>query len=333
METALSCMYLKPDSQTTNGELDKQTMTEVWKGPWSEIRKLYDEEHEVFGATIIPGRVRPIQFSNSDLWKHEFEPPGTNDGWIIQDVNATEIVAGELGELTITYSAGETSEGGGGGGGGTTDNFPQEVPTTWSLSWGSEQRSVLAYCDESTGQRATQVVQCKNNPHPTLEELQANGYPSATEEDAKYDFWAGTTDIYRSIDRLVNNTNQGGRKIYDYYIRDISPIFHYPIITRHQRIKECPDALPTDPISMSAIYIPANKFELIDHKLEQMPEGCPFGAGVGWQWLCVEDNWEGTYENGQRHYNRTTVWWGAKQVDDNFYGDNAWEPYSPMTAD
>lgn len=45
----------------------------------------------------------------------------------------------------------------------------------------------------------------------------------------------------------------------------------------------------------------------------------------------MEDNYDGTYDGGAFTYQRNTIWWGAKKVDENFYGDSntRWEPYSP----
>lgn len=61
-----------------------------------------------------------------------------------------------------------------------------------------------------------------------------------------------------------------------------------------------------------------------------IPDGCPFTGLSAWQFLCVEDNYEG-YFKGTFGYERTTVWWGAKVVDLNFYGQDGrrWEIYNP----
>lgn len=213
----------------------------MWKGPWSEVKKALDPGNStVFGVKILPGIERPLAFDRDTTnWKHEFSAVPVsivNDdiAWLIDSFEVEELVAGELGLLTIHYVGTGVSTGSG------ENNFIQPKPTTWSLHWGSEQRSVLAYCDDSTGQRADEIVKCKENPHPTLGELHANGYPDATEEDVRYNYWSGTTDIYKSINRIVDNNNQGGRKIYDYYVKDVSPLFHYPIVQRTQSIRELP---------------------------------------------------------------------------------------------
>lgn len=234
------------------------------------MKKALDPRNStVFGVKILPGIERPKAFdTDTTNWKHEFSPVpvsivNDNIAWVIDNFEVEELVAGELGQLTIHYVGTGVSTGQ-----GETDNFIQPKPTTWSLHWGSEQRSVLAYCDDSTGQRADQIIKCKENPHPTVDELKANGYPDATEEDAKYDYWAGTTDIYRSIDRVLDNNNQGGRKIYDYYVKDVQPIFHYPIVERTQHIKELPSQLSADPSTLKPKELSA--VELVDYKVASL---------------------------------------------------------------
>lgn len=66
--------------------------------------------------------------------------------------------------------------------------------------------------------------------------------------------------------------------------------------------------------------------EKIDYKASSLPQGCPFSDLYGWEWLCVDDSYDGFYD-GSYGYARTTIWWGAKKVDDNFYGadDTRWE--------
>ena len=151
-------------------------------------------------------------------------------------------------------------------------------------------------------------------PHPTVAELQANGQPNATEKDARYSWWEGSDDIYRSIGILTDPDSNSGQKIYDYMDRDIKPVFHYPIVERHQFIKEAPAVVSADYKSMSPQNISAiDKVDYIAPEVSSI-NGCPFTGLSGWQWLCVEDNYEG-YFDGTYGYNRTTVWWGAKVVD------------------
>lgn len=77
---------------------------------------------------------------------------------------------------------------------------------------------------------------------------------------------------------------------------------------------------------MSAI----DKVDYITPNNGELPDGCPFTGLSAWEWLCVEDNYE-SYFKGTFGYTRTTVWWGAKKWDRNFYGSDGvrWDIYNP----
>lgn len=101
-----------------NGPVNQQ-MTEVWKGPWSELRKLTQlRTATVFDFKIYPGIQRPLFEANVN-WKHEFESPNVqvlkeDKHWIITSVQARQLEAGDLGLLTINYETrgADTSSGG-----------------------------------------------------------------------------------------------------------------------------------------------------------------------------------------------------------------------------
>lgn len=334
METPLSCMYLMPNTQRASTDATTLTMSETWKGPWSEIKNLTDPKNSsIFGVKLIPGMARPQELDRQNSWKAEFSAPKASNSdadvvWTIQDVKASEIVAGELGQIEIQYIGNVQ-------GSGQAGQFQQIKPTTWSLSWGSTNVSPLTYCLDQTGGRASEVLACQEKPHPTVAELQANGYQQATDEDARYSWWEGSDDIYRSIGMLTDSTPNGGRQIYEYMEREIKPLFHYPIIQRREFIKEAPAVISSDyrnltPQKLSAI----DRVDYMTPLSGAIPDGCPFTGLSGWEFLCVEDNYEG-YFQGTFGYNRTTIWWGAKSIDKNFYGQDGvrWEPYSPPAPD
>ena len=60
METPHNKMILEPAALTIENGPTNQRMTEVWKGPWSEIRKLTDlRSQQVFDQKLYPGLERP----------------------------------------------------------------------------------------------------------------------------------------------------------------------------------------------------------------------------------------------------------------------------------
>lgn len=53
-------MYLMPSSQRASNDSTQQTLTETWKGPWSEVSKVTDLKNQtVFGVKLTPGTARP----------------------------------------------------------------------------------------------------------------------------------------------------------------------------------------------------------------------------------------------------------------------------------
>lgn len=74
MLSAHNMMILEPGALTIENGPTNQRMTEVWKGPWSELRKLADLKSEtVFSKKIYPGIERP-DFTSPD-WSCEFSAP------------------------------------------------------------------------------------------------------------------------------------------------------------------------------------------------------------------------------------------------------------------
>lgn len=159
-----------------------------------------------------------------------------------------------------------------------------------------------------------------------------------------YYYWRGTDDINKQIGLLVEDNQIHGQQIYDYMVKEVKPMFHYPILERKQFIKQAPAVTSADykhmtPKSLSAL----GRLDRVDymtpeyeidpdehtvHKAGDIPEGCPYGGRnlSAYKWLCVEDNYLGTFD-GTYSYERTTKWWGSLGIDKNFYGPDGkrWE--------
>lgn len=95
MNEVISCMILQPDSVRIRNEKNCQRMTEVWKGPWSEIKKLTDlKSSDVFGAKLYPGIIRPqVLDTSAQAWRKEFSMPTASTlnldvKWLIENVEA-----------------------------------------------------------------------------------------------------------------------------------------------------------------------------------------------------------------------------------------------------
>lgn len=175
MDTPLSAMVLQPDSIHIRNEKNCQRMTEVWKGPWSEIRKMTDlKSSQLFGVKLYPGIVRPALIDTSSDWKKEFATPkasvpATDIKWLIENVEARQIEAGDYGLLTIEYSSIRENTS---GGGGSTPNpdVPEGAiitqPTTWTLTWETHTRIPIEYAGNTPGGTAADIKHCYENNHP-----------------------------------------------------------------------------------------------------------------------------------------------------------------------
>lgn len=111
MAIPLDAMYLKPDTQRATQNLDDFTMEETWKGPWTEVKKALDpKNNSIFGVKLAPGMTRPTDLDGSTNWNAEHAAPRPSSldedvKWVIKEVEAVEIVAGDVGELRIKYNA------------------------------------------------------------------------------------------------------------------------------------------------------------------------------------------------------------------------------------
>lgn len=75
------------------------------------MKKALDPKNSaVFGVKLAPGMTRPAELNGSTHWKAEYPAPNPSSldedvKWVIKEVEAIEIVAGDIGELHIKYNA------------------------------------------------------------------------------------------------------------------------------------------------------------------------------------------------------------------------------------
>lgn len=308
-----SCMVLQPNSHNiTIAGNDVATFTEVWKGPWDEIRKL-PKDSKIFGTYIIVGLKRPA--FNTGSWKYEYDAPKPIDEvkypWVITDIQIQEGV-GDYGTLTLTYSAGTPSWS------SENDQPPEKKEDakveeyekidrrTWSINWQSYNKSVLEYSTIPDKQ-----IKFKENP--------------ATED---WTYYANSQT--KVIDNFPDNEKE--RQIATYYTKDISPQFHYPVITLHQEYQ-----FPRKGVNWFADF--GNDLDL--KETGTLPADCPFLMG-GWEWIMTADSGTMTTANTMTFkkdsetgettetettysYTRERQWTGAKHWDSNFYSLEGWE--------
>lgn len=86
--------------------------------------------------------------------------------WVVTNVEARQLDAGDMGLLTIQYETrgSDTSSGGTSADAtGIPKGGQQRRPTTWTLSFQQHTRSPLAYADLSA---VDSIQKCYNNEHP-----------------------------------------------------------------------------------------------------------------------------------------------------------------------
>lgn len=292
---------------------DVASFTETWKGPWNEIKKLTDES-KILGVVLVIGLKRP-SFANAN-WVFTHQPPKTIDEknwpWVIRTLNIQQ-GPGSSGYLTITYEAGQPSWESSNEGELPSEPDPKAELSSyektdsraWSLTWQAYNRSVLEYSKIPDTQ------------------LLYKGDPGS----APWTYYKNTP-TGRAVAQFPEDEKE--RQIAKYYSKDISPQFHYPIVTCHQEY-----LAPDKPL-----------FTEIGKDLDKktsLPGECPFTFGQKWEWIMVADT--GTIkrdnkvtftstEGGQPTtktentltYVRDTSWQGAKVWDENFYGEKPWQP-------
>lgn len=314
MEVPHDKMIMESGTLTIGNAQDSQRMTEVWKGPWSELRKLTDlQDNAVFGYKIYPGIVRP-NFDETH-WDTQFATPDasipTKDmSWIVTDVQAKQEGAGDYGTLEITYETRGGDESGSGEGSGVPDGGQQRRPTTWTMKFKQYTRSPMAYAPASA---CNSIYQCYSNGHPaTIGELSAFSISSqVTSANFKYCWYYNIPSSGKLSVGLL--TDDKSKRIYDYLIAGITPQFHLPVVSR------------TAYFALSAGDAMSCHIEDFD-KIVNLPANCPY-YWRGMEWIKTEDTFTVT-QTRQRvvDYQRTTSWTAAPHWDRNFYGASAWTP-------
>lgn len=344
----LDKMYLQPGTAEAQLGENGRTFTEVWKGPWSQIKDVASTG-KVFGTTLLPGGKRPA--FNNGYWDKSAGTPAPMSAslpWIISGIEIQQTI-GDHGILTITYKSGDGDESDPDSG-----EYPEydeddpckliESATSWQLSWEAFKRSVLDYSSDPTA-----ISLYKNFP---------TGVP--------YQYYVAGS-MHGAKASITEADDGKERKIAEYFKKGVSPQFHYPVVTLHEEY-----TLP------SGVQIPFRIGKDLDI-IQKLPDNCPFKDGlekqedsgsssgggnsgstsgssnnegeereqIEWEWVLVADVGSISSEQkgvqvlrkieGQttpeyklmKKYTRERKWQGAVKWDQNFYGENAWQPFDP----
>ena len=225
--------------------------TERWKGPFSAMKNISATGGIVMGRKLIVGKVLT---SPAGSWKGFYHSPPVLSGmkWVVDSITASEIEAGEHGILEITARAVPEDEEIGGYGSSADLSGQGEISTEvvtdqsgWTLRWATYSRSPLEYCTKEpnahTGSgsednmvaHADCVIRCAQLPKPRESQIPA-GMASKTDYPRQY-MWIEPNQAGESLSADVKTLHNGReKKIYNWYSRDMQPVFHYPILTFSQ---------------------------------------------------------------------------------------------------
>ena len=220
---------------------------ERWKGPYSAMRGVTSSGGTVMGRRLAVGEKRSGMNSN---WKWLIDAPSPlpNMSWMVDSVTATELEAGSHGLLEITYKAvpdGLLPMGGYGTSAETGDPSGRIKVVTansgWTLRWGTYSRNVLEYCDLSADSadnddndeaaHADHIIKCAQLPKPRTSQIPEDWRADPERFPPQY-MWVEPNQAGESVSADVRRLciSKKERQIYNYYVRGVQPVFHYPIL-------------------------------------------------------------------------------------------------------
>ena len=261
---------------------------------------------------------------------------------MVDGVTVTELEAGHHGLLEITYKAVPSTLPNQGGYGNTPPNEGTPVITEnsgWTMRWGTYSRSVLEYCDVSADDlqgdeyaHADHVIKCSQLPKPRESQI-----PSSMSDPSEYPrqyLWIEPNQAGESVSAdvrsLCDSTKE--RQIYNYYVRGVQPVFHYPILTycyTYQFPLSCYSDLSADHLT-----IRGDKVDTIcDPATDDDLKYCPMELS-GWEWIdcgteCQERQQSQLDKGGTYQVTWTTTWEGCVKADKNFYSPVPAERWYP----
>ena len=328
----LNKMVQQPVDNAIDISLDNGARyTERWKGPYSDMRTVTSSGTVVMGCTFQVGKARP-QLTGD--WVTKIGPP-TPVGkmtWMVDAVNVTELEAGDHGLFEVTYRAVPDSMLSAMGGYGWSDvegapsaKMVYTENSGWNLRWGTYSRNVLEYCDLSTSEHvqgdkfahADHIIKCAQLPKPRDSQIPQDWRENPTDHPKQY-MWVEPNQAGESVSADVRELcdSEKERQIYNYYVRGVQPVFHYPIVTYTESWEYPLSAL-------DAIQVPDGADKVDKKTVAGDMAGCPFELKGNWQFLdCGTESsirYTDTIDRSTVCVSLTHTWEGAVVIDENFY--------------
>ena len=133
------------------------------------------------------------------------------------------------------------------------------------------------------------------------------------------------------VRELCNSEKE--RQIYNYYVRGVQPVFHYPIL-QYSETFEYPLSAVSGLVENHGLYVAA---ELVDIKADwdnhPALKQCPFDLKDKWEFVDVGTECttreSTTIEKATFQVTWTYTWEGAVVIDENFYSENPNDRWFP----
>lgn len=316
----LNALVLQPYEQAPSiGQDGWPKMQEVWKGPFLILKDIaqYDiiNKSREYALNLIKSTATVVGRYTTPDPGFDFQWNVPNQ-WIVRSVEVRELEAGDHAELHITYDSVSTYSGSDWGSG-------KDEKDTWNLDWQSYSITPYAFC--------------KNDP---VEDPPASNYNDQSNDTAWRknieDFFqsqSGDKSKYQ-YDSTKDRTyflalNPAERKVAKKVIDGKGAVYHYPVLKHHREWSRKFSSL-----SARADF-PTTLGDKIDHIIDSGSaelSSCPYkfpredNKDV-WKWLKVGDTMTESKDKKTSTvtFTRDEIWWGAKDWDANFYGNEEFD--------
>lgn len=312
----LDCWVQQPvDNSPSESSAGVVTYQEKFKGPYSKGKELLDRikvgdtlasAHTSLGATVSGGIQNAYDAPT---------PPTRNNKtltWIVSGIRVQEAEAGDHCFIYVDYTAQFI---------GWEVNTLYEIDerNVWSLSWQSYSVSPFAFCsNEQHNDIPVSPSGLGYEPNWTLPAMREHIELFKNSIGGKFT-GAANAWVYKTMAQAyyLNPTEIEIAKKIDL---GKSPVYHYPILV-HTTAKQGGVNVNYD----------ETLGEDLDHIVD-LPLDCPYKFDEDstdeedkWKWIKVGDDMTQTKTKSNTTFERKQIWWGFKDIDENFYGN---EPFT-----
>lgn len=329
----LEKMVQQPTDGTLNVSYDNgATYVEIWKGSYADMGDVAARGGTVGGVTWRVGYARPTLNNN---WVSLLPVPAPLSGmaWMVDNIEVSEIEAGEHGTMQITYKAVPESMLPMGGYGSETSSEIVTESTGWQLRWVEYSVDPLEYCTEGPTQyddldeneqhqqlaHADCVIKCAQLPKPRKSQI-----PDDMKENPTQYMWVEPNQAGESISADVRELgNEREQKIYNWHVRGMHAIYHRPVLSWTRTVE-----MPISTFTMSSnIDVGIDKIDVAKKaNQDDTLQKCPFKLPDDYYWINIGTDTHMKYSTGIQkstcQLTYETTWEGWKYYVKEWYGSD-----------